>query len=296
MIMEELNSNNKVFGTITKVQEGKEATKQITESDVVELVNSLRTKILGKSIDDTKKDYEGVLSLYKEESKSIAKDLVSLYQDRKKSVELIQKAYDFLNQCNSNAITINSVRIALSYTSVFRKIMELDLKGDLPRIGEEAENIEHYSASVLTGLRTQDAGFSLAASLGSALAITTALSSTLAYGSTAVALIAGPIGWITGGIVLTSLGLRQWKKNKEIVKKLEDGTNEIRTKLKIVKSEHDNLKLLIDRTLKMNGDLKDCLNRQNGSFSEKEATVIADTCKLLGKIMNETIEMQNSHE
>jgi hypothetical protein len=293
MIMEELNSNNKVFGTITKVQGEKETTKQITESDFVELFNGLRTKILGKSIDDAKKDYEGVLSLYKEESKSIAKDLVRLYQDRKKSVELIQKAYDFLNQCNSNAITINSVRIALSYTSVFRKIMELDLKGDLPRIGEEAENIEHYSASVLTGLRTQDAVSSLAASLGSALAITTALSSTIAYGSTAIALIAGPIGWITGGIVLTSVGFRQWKKNKEIVKKLEDGTNEIRTKLKIVKSEHNNLKLLINKTDEMNRDFQDCFDCLDGNCSEKEAVRIADICKSLGKIMNETIEMQH---
>ena len=291
--MGESNSNSNISGRKTKMQGGKETTKPNTGSDIVDSVSVLTSKIFGKSVNDAKKEYESILSLYQEESKSIAKDLVRLYQDRKKSVELIQKAYDFLNQCNSNAITINSVRIALSYTSVFRKIMELDLKGDLPRIGEEAENIEHYSASVLTGLRTQDAVYSLAASLGSALAITTALSSTIAYGSTAIALIAGPIGWITGGIVLTSVGFRQWKKNKEIVKKLEDGTNEIRTKLKIVKSEHNNLKLLINKTDEMNRDFQDCFDCLDGNCSEKEAVRIADICKLLGKIMNETIEMQH---
>ncbi len=294
--MKELSANSLLIGTITKVQDGKKSTKPIAVSDIADIVGGLTSKLFGKSINDATREYEGVLSMYKEENKSIVEDLVKLYEIRKKTVELIQKVYDFFNQNNNNAINSNSVRIALSYTDVFRKIMELDLKGELPRFGEETMGIEHYSASILTGLRTQNANLSIAASLGSALAITTTISSILVSGATAASLIAGPIGLIGGGIVLASVGFLQRKKNAEVVKKLENATKEIQVKYDMVKSEHDNLKLISIRTREMNDNLHDSLSRLDGNCSEKETERITDTCKLLGKILNETIEMQYSHE
>lgn len=254
--------------------------------------SNLRTRILGKSVNDAKKEYDSILSLYKEECESIDNDFIKLYEARTKSVELIQKTYDCLNQNNSNTVTKKSVEIALSYTKDFRNVMELDIKGELPRMGDESENREHYSAALLTGLRTQRASLSLAASLGSVCAISTALYSTLALEVSAASLIAGPIGFISIGIV-SAFAFLQKKKINAVVKKLEDGTNEIRAKLKIVKSEHYKLILLINKTLEMNNNLQDRLNCVEKNCSEKETTRIADTCKLLGKIMNETIETQH---
>lgn len=290
--MEQLNSNS-IIGKKTMVKDEKEN----TESVVAEKGRGLITRILGKSIDEAQKKYENALLLYQDESSSVSNDLVKLYIARKDSVELIQKACDFLVQCNCDATTINSMGFALSYTAVFRKVMELDIKGELPSVVKEGENIEHYAASILTGLRTQDSRFSMAASLGSALAISTSLSSTLAYGSAAAAsLLAGPIGWVTGGIMLFSVGLLKWRNNNNAIKKLEDCTNEIQKKLALIKREHGKLKKLIDTTIKMNDDLRDSFHRFDNEFSNKEIWRIVDLCKALGKIMNETIEMQNSHE
>ena len=96
--------------------------------------------------------------------------------------------------------------------------------------------------------------------------------------------------------MLASVGFLQRKKNAEVVKKLENATKEIQVKYDMVKSEHDNLKLISIRTREMNDNLHDSLSRLDGNCSEKETERITDTCKLLGKILNETIEMQYSHE
>lgn len=289
--MEQSNTNSVILGK-TMVKDEKEN----TELFVVKKGHSLITRILGKSIDDAHKKYLNTLSIYQKESKSIDEDLVKLYRLRKDSVELIQKAYDFLVQSNCDATTINSMGIALSYTAVFRKVMELDIKGELPRVGKEGENIEHYSASILTGLRAQNTVFSIAASLGGALAISTTLSSTLYFGVSAAALLAGPIGWIVGGgIILLNVGLFKRKNNKAI-KELEDYTNEIQKKLALIKREHGNLKKLIDITIRMNDDLRDSFQGCDNECPKKDVWRIVDLCKALGKIMNETIEMQNSHE
>ncbi len=289
--MEQSNSNI-VIGKKTMVKDEKENTEFV----VAEKGRGFIMKILGKSIDDAQKKYLDSLKLYQDESSSISNDLVKLYIARKDSIELIQKAYDFLVQSNCDATTINSMGIALSYTAVFRKVMELDIKGELPSIGKEGENIEHYVASILTGLRTQDSRLSMAASLGSALAIST-LSSTLAFGTAATAsLLAGPIGWITGGIMLFSVGLLKWRNNNNATKKLEDSTNEIQKKLALIKCEHGKLKKLIDTTIRMNDDLRDSFQGCDNECPKKDVWRIVDLCKALGKIMNETIEMQNSHE
>lgn len=288
--MEQSNSNS-VIVKKTTVKDEMENTE--SNSPIISHIRSL----LGKSVNDAHKKYEYTLSLYEKESNSIDEDLVKLYKLRKDSVELIQKAYDFFVRSNCDATTINSMGIALSYTTVFRKVMELDIKGELPSIGKEGKKIEHYAASILTGLRTQDSRLSMAASLGSDSAISTTLSSTLAYGSAAaVSLLAGPIGLITGGIIMLTSGFMQMKKNDKAIKEFEDRTNKIQKILSLIQREHDNLKELIEFTIKMNDDLRDSFHRCDNECPQKDVWRIVDLCKALGKIMNETIEMQNSHE
>jgi len=110
--------------------------------------------------------------------------------------------------------------------------------------------------------------------------------------------LAGPIGWSIAGVAALGTSLKVRSSNSKAIEEIEKLIKDLNDKLAIIKPKYERLLRLIDETEKLNAkvDLDYFLNCSNDFESEdypREYLIeIIDTCKTMGKMINETIAMQ----
>ena len=117
-------------------------------------------------------------------------------------------------------------------------------------------------------------------------------------GGSALLALAGPIGWSIAGVAALGTSLKVRSSNSKAIEEVEKLIQELNHKLAILKPKHERLLRLIDETEKLNvkGDLDCFLNCSNDfesdNYPREHLIEMIDTCKTMGKMINETIAMQ----
>ena len=283
----------------------------------------------GKELENKKAEFERLKDKYVAEGKTISEDSVRLFGSRKDSVRIIQrvKAYvERLNNCPNDLL--KGIDKALAYTDKFRETMKWEAEAE--RYSHFSDVSSQGDASVKVGVGGMVAGTAIA-TMGStaAMAIATtfgtastgvaisslggiaATNAALAWlgggalaaggagiaGSTLLAL-AGPIGWSIAGVAALGTSMKIRSSNAKAIEAIDKLISELNEKLVIIKPKHERLLRLIDETEKLNNkvDLDRFLNCGNDfesdDYPKNQLVRMIDTCKTMGKLINETIAMQ----
>lgn len=284
----------------------------------------------GKELENKKAEFERLKDKYVTEGNTISKDSVRLYGSRKDSVRIIQrvKAYvERLDNCPNDLL--KGIGKALGYTDKFRETMKWEAEAE--RYSHFSEVSSQDDASVKVGVGGMVAGTAIAtmgstaamaiattfgtastgvaiSSLGGIAATNAALAwlgggalaaggAGIAGGSTLLAL-AGPIGWSIAGVAALGTSMKIRSSNTKAIEEIDKLISELNEKLVIIKPKHERLLRLIDETEKLNNkvDLDRFLNCGNDfesdDYPKDQLVRMIDTCKTMGKLINETIAMQ----
>ena len=284
----------------------------------------------GKDLEDKKVEFEQLKNKYIMEGKTISEDSIKLFESRKVSVREIQrvKAYvERLEHCPNDLQ--KGICKALEYTDKFRETMKWEAEAEQSSNISDVSSTDN--ASVKIGVGGVVAGTAIA-TMGStaAMAIATtfgtastgvaisslggiaATNAALAWlgggaiaaggagmaGGSALLALAGPIGWGIAGVAALGTSLKIHSSNTKAIKEIKNLMEELNGKLAILKPKHEKLKRLIDETQKLNKkvDLDYFLNCSNdfesNDYPKEYLIKMIDTCKTMGKMVNETIAMQ----
>lgn len=284
----------------------------------------------GEELENKKAEFEQLKDKYINEGETISKKSIDLFNSRKESVRKIQrvKAYvERLDNCPKDLL--KGICKALGYTDMFREAMKWE--AEVERCSHISDVSSKGDASVKMGVGGVVAGTAIA-TMGStaAMAIATtfgtastgvaisslggiaATNAALAWlgggaiaaggagmaGGSALLALAGPIGWSIAGVAALGTSLKVRSSNSKAIKEVEKLIEDLNDKLAIIKPKHKRLLRLIDETQKLNAkvDLDHFLNCSNDFESDdypREYLIkMIDTCKTMGKMINETIAMQ----
>ena len=284
----------------------------------------------GKELEEKKAEFEQLKDKYINEGVAISKDTIQLFKDRKESVRKIQrvKAYvERLENCPNDLL--KGICKALEYTDKFRETMKWEAEAE--QFSNISDVSSTDNASVKIGVGSVVAGTAMA-TMGStaAMAIATtfgtastgvaisslggiaATNAALAWlgggaiaaggagmaGGSALLALAGPIGWGIAGVAALGTSLKIHSSNTKAIEEIKKLMKELNEKLAILKPKHEKLKRLIDETQKLNKkvDLDYFLNCSNdfesNDYPKEYLIKTIDTCKTMGKMVNETIAMQ----
>lgn len=284
----------------------------------------------GKDLEDKKVEFEQLKNKYIMEGKTISEDSIKLFESRKVSVREIQrvKAYvERLKHCPNDLL--KGICKALEYTDKFRETMKWEAEAEQSSNISDVSSKDN--ASVKIGVGGVVAGTAIA-TMGStaAMAIATtfgtastgvaissiggiaATNAALAWlgggalaaggagmaGGSALLALAGPIGWSIAGVAALGTSYKIRSTNTKAIGEIDKLIEELNDKLAILKPKHERLRRLIDETQKLNKkvDLDYFLNCSNDfesdNYPREYLIEMIDTCKTMGKMINETIAMQ----
>ena len=284
----------------------------------------------GKELKNKKAEFERLKDKYITEGETISKDSISLFESRKDSVRIIQRVKAYVERLNNCPKDLQKgICKALEYTDMFRETMKWEAEAE--RYSHISDVSSQGDASVKVGIGGMMAGTAIAtmgstaamaiattfgtastgvaiSSLGGIAATNAALAwlgggavaaggAGIAGGSTLLAL-AGPIGWGIAGVAALGTSMKIRSSNTKAIKEIDNLIQDLNEKLAIIKPKHERLLRLIDETKKLNNkvDLDYFLNCGNDFQSDdypKDYLInMIDTCKTMGKLINETIAMQ----
>lgn len=284
----------------------------------------------GQDLENKKREFEDVKNLYLREGESISSDSIKLFECRKDSVRNIQRVKSYIDKLKNCPLDVQrGIAKALSYTDNFRETMKWEID-TIQSYSVSSSSIKGANASNI-GIGGIAAGASIAtmgptaamaiattfgtASTGVAISSLGGIAATnaaLAWlgggaiaaggagmaGGSALLALAGPIGWGLAGVAALGTSFKMRSSNTKAIDEIEKLIQELNGKLKILKPKHQKLRRLLASTTVLNKsiELDIFLTVSNDYYSEdypqEELIEIVNSCKTIGKMVNETIAMQ----
>lgn len=284
----------------------------------------------GKELENKKAEFEELKDKYIKEGDSISEDSQKLYESRKNSVKKIQKVKAYVERLdNCPKDLLKGINKALQYTDNFRETMKWEAEAEqYSNISHVSSNVDASVKLGVGGIFTGAAVAAMGPTAAMAIATTFGTASTgvaisslggiaatnaaLAWlgggaiaaggagmaGGSALLALAGPIGWGIAGVAALGTSLKIRSSNSKAIEEIDKLISELNEKLVIIKPKHERLLRLIDETEKLNNkvDLDRFLNCGNDfesdDYPKDQLVRMIDTCKTMGKLINETIAMQ----
>lgn len=284
----------------------------------------------GKELENKKAEFEQLKDKYIIEGETISSDSIKLFGHRKDSVRKIQrvKAYvERLENCPNDLL--KGICKALEYTDNFRETMKWEAEAEQSSNISDVSSKDNSSVKIGVGgvvagtaiaTMGSTAAMAIATTFGTAstgVAISSlggiaATNAALAWlgggaiaaggagmaGGSALLALAGPIGWGIAGVAALGTSLKIRSSNTKAIDEINNLIQELNDKLTILKPKHERLLRLIDETKKLETkvDLDYFLNCSNdfesNDYPKEHLIKMIDTCKTMGKMINETIAMQ----
>ena len=284
----------------------------------------------GNDLEAKKAEFESVKNSYIKEGESISSDSIKLFEFRKDSIRSMQRVKSYierLHNCPQNLL--KGIDKAVSYTDTFRETMQWEIDAEQSYAissssvkGANASNIgiggmaagatiatmgPTAAMAIATTFGTASTGVAIS-SLGGIAATNAALAwlgggavaaggAGIAGGSALLAL-AGPIGWGLAGVAALGTSYKMRSSNTKAIEEIDKLIQELKGKLEILKPKHQKLRRLISSTKDLNSKVNldiflTASNDYNSTDYPKEELIkIVNTCKTIGKMINETIAMQ----
>lgn len=250
-------------------------------------------------------------------------------KDAVRKMQRVQSYIDRLENCPQNLR--KGIAKAITYTDNFRETMQWEIDAEQScNASSMSVNVANASNIGIGGVAAGAAGVTIAtmgptaamaiattfgtastgvaiSSLGGIAATNAALawlgggaiaagSAGMAGGSALLAL-AGPVGWGLAGVAALGTSIKLRSSNSKAINEIDKLVQELNGKLEILQPKHQKLRRLISSTKELNEkiELDIFLNASNDYASDdypKDALFeIVNTCKTIGKMINETIEM-----
>lgn len=284
----------------------------------------------GQDLEDKKLEFENIKKQYLREGESISSDSIKLFGLRKDSIRILQRVKSYIDRLENCPASIKrGICKALSYTDNFRETMQWEIEAEQSSNissgsvnGSTGANIgiggiaagaaiatmgPTAAMAIATAFGTASTGVAIS-SLGGIAATNAALAwlgggaiaaggAGMAGGSALLAL-AGPIGWGLAGVAALGTSYKLRSSNTKAIEEIDKVIKELNLKLTILKPKHQKLRRLIASTKELNEkvDLDVFLTCSNDYASEDypkdKLYDIINTCKTIGKMVNETIAME----
>lgn len=284
----------------------------------------------GQDLEDKKLEFENIKKQYLKEGESISADSIKLFGLRKDSIRILQRVKSYIDRLENCPESIKrGICKALSYTDNFRVTMQWEIEAEqISNIssgsvnGSTGTNIGIGGIAAGTAIATMGptAAMAIATTFGTAstgVAISSlggiaATNAALAWlgggaiaaggagmaGGSALLALAGPIGWGLAGVAALGTSYKLRSSNTKAIDEIDKVIKELNLKLTILKPKHQKLRRLITSTKDLNEKVDlDVFLTCSKDYASKDYPKdklfdIINTCKTIGKMVNETIAME----
>lgn len=233
----------------------------------------------------TQNCYDTHLKIYNEKIDKIRELLGELYSTRKIALSQLQKVKDYVNQTECYPYHSQGIDLALSQAALFKDatLQEIQLGTICGKLRP------HMAVAFATALREeagkQNAGIE---HLRSFILRLTANCEMVDSEETERVIVSNAL---TGGLVISTNDDRPWafrNRNLEIIKTLIKEGYTISEKIFILEGKQAKLRTLVAGTRKLSQSVDTHMITRADQLDK-----VVDTCKTLGKILNDTISIHN---